>query len=172
MARKSVMYAAKVLEPPYVGVEIGVDKGYHAYDILHDIDMKKLYLIDPYTPYIDGDIKKSIHNQEDRNYVYEEAKKRLSNYDDKIEFVIKQSEDAVNDIPDNLDFVYIDGNHNYEYVKKDIELYWDKIRVGGVLGGHDYWRDHPGVIRAVWMFKKRNKLELHNIGNDWWFVKE
>ena len=47
------------------------------------------------------------------------------------------SEDAVDDIPEKLDFVYIDGNHAYEYVKKDIGLYYPKLKKGGVIGGHD-----------------------------------
>ena len=39
---------------------------------------------------------------------------------------------------DSLDFVFIDGNHQYEYVKADIEAWLPKIKVGGILAGHDY----------------------------------
>ena len=48
------------------------------------------------------------------------------------------------------DFVYIDADHSYESVKKDIELYLPKLKKGGIIGGHDYcpysW---PDVIKAV-----------------------
>jgi hypothetical protein len=51
-----------------------------------------------------------------------------------------------------LDFVYIDGNHRYEFVKADLETYAPKVRPGGFLAGDDYgvpgwWED--GVTRAV-----------------------
>lgn len=51
-----------------------------------------------------------------------------------------------------LDFVYIDGNHLYEFVQADLEAYAPKIRPGGFLAGDDYgvegwWQD--GVTRAV-----------------------
>lgn len=50
----------------------------------------------------------------------------------------------------HFDFVFIDADHRYEAVKADIEAWWPKIRVGGMLLGHD-WGDRafPGVERAV-----------------------
>ena len=52
----------------------------------------------------------------------------------------------------SLDLVYIDGNHDYKYVKQDIELCSRKIRSGGFLTGHDYKNPHvmwTGPKRAV-----------------------
>jgi hypothetical protein len=51
----------------------------------------------------------------------------------------------------NYDFVYIDGAHDYESVKKDIELYLPKVKDGGYIGGHDYMIPDPefGVTEAV-----------------------
>lgn len=40
-----------------------------------------------------------------------------------------------------LDFVFLDGLHDYESVKKDITHWWPKIKEGGVLAGHDYELD-------------------------------
>jgi hypothetical protein len=56
------------------------------------------------------------------------AKEKPSKFKDKVQFILKKSSEAVNNLPDNLDFVYIDGNHTYEFVKKDIDLYYPKIR--------------------------------------------
>ena len=51
---------------------------------------------------------------------------------------------------DTFDFVYIDGSHEYESVKRDIQLYLPKLRKGGVIAGHDYNEgEWPGVVRAV-----------------------
>jgi predicted O-methyltransferase YrrM len=44
--------------------------------------------------------------------------------------------------------VFIDGDHRYEQVKRDIEVWLPKIRSGGVLAGHDYG-GYETVRRAV-----------------------
>ena len=84
------------------------------------------------------------------------------------------------EFPDDVDFVYIDGNHSYEFVKKDIELYYPKVRNGGILGGHDF--NLYGVAKAVVEFIDKNNLKLCNSKTndkykeverfiDWWIVK-
>lgn len=50
----------------------------------------------------------------------------------------KKSGDAVNDIPNEVSFIYIDGDHSYQAVKSDIANYLPKIRKDGYIGGHDY----------------------------------
>ncbi len=47
----------------------------------------------------------------------------------------------------SLDFVFIDANHQYEYVCKDIQAWLPKIKPKGFIGGHDY--NIPDVKRAV-----------------------
>jgi len=49
---------------------------------------------------------------------------------------------------ESLDFVYIDADHTYEIVKKDIESWYPKVKIGGILAGHDYYNSNQ-VIRAV-----------------------
>ncbi|MBU6346911.1 MAG: class I SAM-dependent methyltransferase [Cyanobacteria bacterium REEB494] len=49
----------------------------------------------------------------------------------------------------SLDGVFIDADHSYEAVKKDIQNWLPKIRKGGILAGHDYNHSWPGVIKAV-----------------------
>lgn len=46
-------------------------------------------------------------------------------------------------------FVYIDGDHKYKPCKSDISIWWQRLRDGGVLAGHDYTLRLPGVVRAV-----------------------
>lgn len=47
----------------------------------------------------------------------------------------------------SIDMCFIDANHTYEFVKRDIEAYLPKMKKGGTLAGHD-WSDE-GVRRAV-----------------------
>ena len=46
-----------------------------------------------------------------------------------------------------FDFIYIDADHSYDGVKRDIELYLPKCK--GIIGGHDYHEEWPGVISAI-----------------------
>lgn len=48
-----------------------------------------------------------------------------------------------------LDFIYIDANHDYEFVKDDITNALKKIKKGGLISGHDYNKESLGVIKAV-----------------------
>lgn len=56
--------------------------------------------------------------------------------------------------PASLDFVYLDADHSYKGVTKDLEAWIHKVRPGGAIGGHDYIQGHVfagvfGVIEAV-----------------------
>ncbi len=52
------------------------------------------------------------------------------------------SVEAATKFSDNsLDFVYIDAAHDYENVKKDITAWLPKVKIGGVIAGHDYHYD-------------------------------
>lgn len=66
-----------------------------------------------------------------------------------------------NDIDETYDAVFIDGNHSYEYVKKDLENYWSKIKDGGIIALHDanFEGDRYGTPRV-----------LRETGYDWKFI--
>jgi predicted O-methyltransferase YrrM len=57
---------------------------------------------------------------------------------------------AANFSDESVDFVFIDADHSYESVKKDIEAWLPKIRKNGIISGHDYGNGNPsGVKQAV-----------------------
>ena len=39
---------------------------------------------------------------------------------------------------DSVDFCFIDADHTPNGVRRDMTAWWPKIKVGGLLGGHDY----------------------------------
>lgn len=87
--------------------------------------------------------------------------------------------EALSLIPDeSLDFVYIDARHEYQYVKEDIEGWFKKVRVGGIVSGHDYVeREGFGVIQAVSEFVNENDIDEYFLTEEdkspsWYFVKE
>lgn len=50
------------------------------------------------------------------------------------------------------DMVFIDAEHLYETVVRDIKNYAPLCALGGILSGHDYSTAFPGVMRAVQEF--------------------
>lgn len=160
-----------------VGCEIGVYKGLHALSLLETMEIERLYLIDPYEmyeKYLEGHAHYGV-DQVPLSAAQQEAIDRLKNYDDKIVWLNLLSEDAVKNIIEDLDFVYIDGNHAYDFVKQDIQNYWPKLKSGGILGGHDFYngycREHDGVVKAVSEFAVYNNLTLQVELPDWWIKK-
>ena len=157
--------------------EIGTEYGINAKDILERFDIKTFYLIDPYVTY--NGIREGSISGEDGENVKKFAKEYLKEYEDKLVWIEKFSWDAVNDIPDNLDFVYIDGEHTEEAVTKDMELYYPKVKVGGVFAGHDFEINRaPGVVKAVVEFfhklsksNKNCKTVCYSGVWDWWYIK-
>ena len=169
MPRAAILYIKEVMnDKKLCGAEIGVASGVHAEDIMNMLNMKKLYLIDPYEPFVQvGRLRTDYMADKDT------AALRLKRFGDKVEFIYQSSDEAGPLIPNGLDFVYIDGNHTYEYVKNDIETYYPKIRDHGVLSGHDFSRAYNGdVIRAVVEFASKHNLKLEiGSGADWFLQK-
>lgn len=68
-----------------------------------------------------------------------------------------------------FDFVFIDADHTYESVAKDIQAWYPKVKLGGILSGHDYptW---GGVKKAVDEFVKRNNYKLQTFKGGVWFI--
>lgn len=48
-----------------------------------------------------------------------------------------------------IDMVFIDADHDYEAVKSDILAWMPHVKPGGIVAGHDYAQQFPGVVRAV-----------------------
>ena len=110
---------------PIVGVEIGTLSGEHAFLILKMLNIKNLYLIDPYEP--------DVYNGTLYNKVILEAEKIadkvLEPYKDRIIRLKLFSDDAVSYIKELVDFVYIDGNHSYEQTTRDIINYLPLVKM-------------------------------------------
>jgi len=154
-----------------VAIEIGTDRAIHAKSILTNLNISKLYLIDPYIEYKDYLESEKQKTQNELTKCERIARKRLNKYKDKILWVKTYSDKAINLIPDNLDFVYIDRNHEYKYVKKDMELYYKKLKNGGILSGHDIVI-FPGVMKAFCEFVVEHKIKYFRITKtDWYLTK-
>lgn len=151
------------------GAEIGVFRGDFSRMLLRRLNIEVLFLVDPYFRYEGYTDDLGTENFSKLKAI---THKKLKRYENKI-YIEHTSEAAVWMLnKEILDFVYIDANHAYEYVKQDIEMWWDKIKKGGVLGGHDMSASSPGVCRAVVEFCNKKGLTLQGKSVEWWVIKK
>lgn len=136
-----------LIEPGWKGVEVGVKEG-HSSEALFRHGVRFLWLVDPWEKY--GGYQEAADDPDGYwEGVYGTAMDRLSPWAGKHSTLRMMSDKAVRFIPPGADFVWIDGNHEYDYAKADIENYWPLIRPGGLLCGDDYCDNGPGSTCRV-----------------------
>lgn len=67
--------------------------------------------------------------------------------------------------PQSMDCIFIDGDHTYDGVKKDIVNYHKIVKPGGLLVFDDYSEYFPGVVMAVDEFVAHNNLKIVTIND-------
>lgn len=156
---------------PVVGVEVGVREGLHAEEMLNHENVT-LFCVDPYLPYLDGDVSvRFFMKEDDLANRRRQCRETLHRFGLRAKFVDLPSLKAVESFEQqSLDFVYIDADHSLECVAADIIAWWKTVRIGGVFGGHDYDHMHPSVRIAVDMFIQRTNLKLNVEQSDWWVI--
>jgi len=114
-------------------------------------------------------------SQKQADNILMDAKRNTQKFSSRASLFIGESTSVGQYLVDGkFDYVFIDANHKYESVKADIHLWCSKVRVGGILCGHDYAsrQDMPGVLgvkRAVDEFCHRNDLTVNILpGRIWW----
>ncbi len=151
--REALLFAIDYFKGEKINVcEIGVWYGRNSRMMNDNLNINKLYLIDPY-----------FNAENAKNYAHKRNKKGNEIW------IKKKSEDSIEDV-EMLDFIYIDGLHTYKQVKMDLELYWNKLKDGGIMSGHDI--HIKGISDAIIEFVKKNNLDIHfGDRRDWWIIK-
>jgi len=168
--KPSVQFAKEHLkQKEIIAAEVGVWKGHNTEHIIKVLPIKKIYAIDPWIPF-----SSSEHDAKTMSIAEQATRKRLSRYGNKVEIIKSTADKAVKLLPEKMDFIYIDGNHDYEYVKNDIENYYKKLRVGGILAGDDIQnrRIPNGVAKALAEFTVKKKIDFFIEAPDWWLIKK
>ena len=107
-------------------------------------------------------------SQEKQDLMYNNLVNKYSQ-DSRVKLIKHDSSSLSSKYDDSyFDLVFVDADHSYEGSKKDINMWYNKVRSGGILCGHDY-EDFGvnidgkyykfGVIKAVNEFVKNNNLE-------------
>ncbi|MEZ2238927.1 FkbM family methyltransferase [Microcoleus sp.] len=155
-----------------VGAEIGVAFGGHSEAMLSNTNLELLYGIDSYKHSDSYDDPMNLP-QADFDILCETTKNRLAVFGDRFKLIRSNSQQAVRQIDGLLDFVYIDAEHSYQGVWQDLCTWYSKIRVGGLISGHDY--EHiafPGVKQAIDEFFRRLNWQVHLEGEGVWWVEK
>ena len=161
--------------------EIGVDRGDFTKYILENSSPEKLHLIDAWE-YQDASIYPETINpirnsqkKQDENYKY--VLSRFESHIHSGQVVVHRgySADVLRKFPDGyFDWVYIDANHQYNFVKKDLEISSAKVKNSGFICGHDYIAGNSvtgveyGVVRAVDDFCKRYGWKMICMADHFW----
>lgn len=122
-----------------VGAEIGVHDGQNAKEIFEGNEEVFLYLIDAWdNDLYEGDDsgdpcgKDAIPLGEGEK----KARKVLEPYSDRCEIIKSDHRDV--DLDEKLDFVFLDGRHDYKGTAQQIIYWYDVVKKGGLIIGHDY----------------------------------
>jgi hypothetical protein len=164
-------------------VEVGVFRGDFSQLLLQTLEPQQLHLVDQWSlnwkeinPFPDtprhlekliGDLKQ-FAGTDDVNIGLEQAYRSVCERfagNQKVKILRKASAQAAALFSDNsIDYLYVDANHSYEFVFRDLLEWWPKVRPGGLITMNDYYEsaiaNHAyGVIPAVATAMKRLPLK-------------
>jgi|GraSoiStandDraft_55_1057291.scaffolds.fasta_scaffold37980_4 hypothetical protein len=147
-----------------VCAEIGVYRGDFSAKIVKIVEPRVLHLIDPWKFRTEKTYENAWYggalgvSQANMDSIFDSVRERFKNQTRSGVISIHRapSADVCSGFPDDyFDWIYIDGNHMYEFVKKDLESFYPKIKKDGYITGDDYHGDdheawwHGDIKKAV-----------------------
>lgn len=160
-----------------VAAEVGVERGCSSEMLLKYFPDLFLHMIDCWSEGKDGGTKTDQH-QHDDNLI--ETLGRVRPWRDRCRIYWMPSSVAWQDFGCDFDFVFLDANHSYREVSKDLVLWWRTVKPGGLLCGDDYGgrmekhaRRGWGVKRAVDEFAQNRGLTVNTAPmNFFWIIRD
>lgn len=164
-----IQFMSNFISAEKIGIEIGVWKGDFSVQIIRQLRPSTLHLVDPWT--FRADYKhawygpKGAGSQDEMDVIFKQVQVRFNK--EIIEGKVKIHRSSVQESTiAKADWAYIDGDHNYQAVIKDIIFCRNVIGDSGILIFDDYsskgwWKD--GVMRAVKESVERGELEILEI---------
>eukprot|EP00922_Rhytidocystis_sp_ex-Travisia-forbesii_P058532 GHVS01086528.1.p1 GENE.GHVS01086528.1~~GHVS01086528.1.p1 ORF type:complete len:366 (+),score=42.85 GHVS01086528.1:184-1281(+) len=149
------------------GVELGVYKGEFARTMLYNWPSAEEYiLVDLWSKQSDYQDVANDSLTEDAESVMVEALRRLQPWEEKVRVCRDFTTACAELFPDEyFDFVYIDARHDRHSVALDLEDWWPKLNVGGIMAGHDYvtqwevWGKSVDEGKQFWAVSPDGKIE-------------
>lgn len=156
-----------------VAVEVGTDLGAYAAEFMGQSYQGELLCVDPYVSQDEFPWPRTADRLT--------AVAALLPWHGRVRFIEAEGPAAVDVLPawlrPRIGFVYLDAQHGYEAVVRDIATWWPLVTPAssgsGILAGHDWCLDHEGVERAVVEFAEREGLDVYVTTRDYvnsWYV--
>jgi hypothetical protein len=171
-------YALRMAQEYFAGrtdlnvLEIGVLRGHNAVNLNKLLQPKQLFLVDPW------DFCAETHDNNWADTWY-----RVQGCENII--VIKtKSESFLNMIRSDVefDYIYLDGDHTggdidqthpEGGIRLDIQLWWPRVKIGGILAGHDYnYSNIHDEVHLVFGDRVNHSPYHPHGGMEWWVFKE
>lgn len=134
------------LKLPMIAAEIGVASGLFSRDLLEQ-GIELLYSVDAWTKLDqkgDGGFPQSWHDENYRSTI-----ELLRKFKEKPIILKGVSNEMAKKVADNtLGLLYLDGDHSYEGVMKDLHSWYDKVVKGGIIASHDFLNEDYKVKEA------------------------
>jgi predicted O-methyltransferase YrrM len=173
--RRWDVLAGFMLEQGYkTFVEVGCKEGRTTGHILKTVPDSRVIAIDPWMKQeASADPTKETYQAWDFEDIERQFWENVGEHKERCTMLRNTSEEAATlgkayCTPGNVDLIFIDALHDYEHVKQDIALWWPKVRIGGILAGHDFNHKWPGCERAV--AESFNLMHVGVAPDSVWFV--
>lgn len=142
------------------GAELGVCLGDFSAHLLEQIDPEQLFLVDVWQ-HIDLGYQDKLMGHDGIQLKRYRSVVRRFGLDPRVR-IIRDLSVAIQDLlpAGYLDWIYIDGDHSYRGCRADLAAAATVVRPDGIIMGHDYDPDHPGVIQAVTEFIQQQDYHL------------
>lgn len=163
------------------GIEVGVQAGVYAEHILQNTDLHLIcldgwrHIPHGYKDRANGETETHLH------YMNSTIRRLYQKYEGRFSVMRELSEKACIFFKDEMfDFIYLDSNHSEIFVTEQLYMWWNKLKTGGVIAGHDYLNlstsiNDFGVKAAVDNFVNANNLILNltteNSFKSWYIFK-
>lgn len=136
---REVLYPQLLKDVSGIFVEVGTCWGGFADMLCQKTKFTHLFCVDPYKvfPSLVYQDALNCQTQDDLDKKFTIVCNRLAQTKRPVSMARLTSYEASKQLPNDLAFVYIDGNHAYKEVLVDLINWWPKIKKGGFLCGDD-----------------------------------
>jgi predicted O-methyltransferase YrrM len=149
-------------------IEVGCKEGRTTGHVLKTVPEARAVAIDPWMVQTAASADAETYDKWNFAQIEAEFWTNVGDAKDRCQMIRKTSAEAADIIVGPFDLVFIDARHDYDSVLEDIHLWWPKIRLGGMICGHDFNHKWPGVERAV--AQSFNLMHVGVASDSVWFV--
>lgn len=136
-------------------VEIGVFEGFNTVLLANAISLQgNLYGIDPF---FKGKLGICYYE------IIAKTEIKKAGLESKVKLISLLSKDAVFEVPGQVDFIFIDGDHSYSAMKQDWKDWSKKLKPNGIIALHDTSvPSHDSRVASLGSYKYFNEVIIHD----------